>query len=271
MAVKKATKRAAKKQPAKKVPSKAKKPVAKARGAAGKSASRRGAAGRKPSASAVKARPAAKAPKLKKAAKKPARAATASKALPARKAKAPAAAKKRAAPAAKRVPAPAAAKSHAAPAAAKVRPARVAGPHQSAQEQALENAETDAEAAESGSVEHAAREPRARANGGRLPRELRHEAEIDEPRERAGSPERALIDPAHPDDLAEELGEEYVKGVTSGESSMAETLDEVLPEESGGPFIETSPNTEFAGGTDESNPIDAEQEPFPTANMTTRR
>lgn len=98
------------------------------------------------------------------------------------------------------------------------------------------------------------------------------EVESDEPRETAGVAGRAFIDPERPvDDLADELGEEFVKTATSGEQSNEETRDEVLPEETGGPFIETSPNVEFAGGTDESNPIDAEQEAFPTATRTARR
>jgi hypothetical protein len=40
--------------------------------------------------------------------------------------------------------------------------------------------------------------------------------------------------------------------------------DEEVPEESGGPFVETSGRSEFAYGTDASNPKDAEQAPFPT-------
>ena len=36
-----------------------------------------------------------------------------------------------------------------------------------------------------------------------------------------------------------------------------------MPEELGGPFVETAASTEFAGGTDESNPEDASQEPLP--------
>ncbi len=193
----------------------------------------------------------------RKIAKKPARSAKAAKSKPvARKAKTP-------------VEAPAAARKSAALPRAKAKPpaAKPAVPrHETAAMQARDSAAADAEAAESGAAE-----TRLHTHNGRLPRALRHQADIDEPRETAGAPERSFIDPENPDDLAEELGEEYVKAVTSGEPSLQETRDQVLPEESGGPFIETSPNTEFAGGTDESNPIDAEQEPFPTANQTTRK
>jgi hypothetical protein len=65
------------------------------------------------------------------------------------------------------------------------------------------------------------------------------------------------------DSLAEELGENFVKSATSGEEGIEDDLDEVTAEESGGPFVETSGGTEFAGGTDASNPKDAKREPFP--------
>jgi hypothetical protein len=66
------------------------------------------------------------------------------------------------------------------------------------------------------------------------------------------------------DPLAEELGEEFVKTAVSGEDTAEEATDEVLLEESGGPFVETSAQTEFASGTDASNPKGAKKEPFPT-------
>ena len=69
--------------------------------------------------------------------------------------------------------------------------------------------------------------------------------------------------PRSGDDLAEELCEEFVETVTTGEYAGEETLDQVVAEESGGPFIETTGATEFAEGTDASNPKDAEREPFP--------
>jgi hypothetical protein len=73
-----------------------------------------------------------------------------------------------------------------------------------------------------------------------------------------------LIRGAADDDLAEELGEEFVQSATSGEQAAQDIRDEEVPEESGGPFVETSGRSEFAYGTDASNPKDAERAPFPT-------
>jgi hypothetical protein len=67
------------------------------------------------------------------------------------------------------------------------------------------------------------------------------------------------------DDLAESLAEEFVHAATSGENQGEDTQDQVVPEEIGGPFIETSAEEEFADGIDESNPSDAEVEPMPRA------
>jgi hypothetical protein len=65
------------------------------------------------------------------------------------------------------------------------------------------------------------------------------------------------------DDLAETLAEEFVHSATSGEEQTEEALDQMVPEEIGGPFVETSASEEFAEGTDESNPSDAEAEALP--------
>ena len=67
------------------------------------------------------------------------------------------------------------------------------------------------------------------------------------------------------DDLAESLAEEFVHSATSGENQAEEALDQIVPEEIGGPFVETSAEEEFADGTDESNPSDAEPEAMPRA------
>ncbi len=67
------------------------------------------------------------------------------------------------------------------------------------------------------------------------------------------------------DDLAATLAEDFVRSVTSGDDADEETREEVLPEEIGGPFLETSARTEFARGVDESNPADAEAEALPQA------
>jgi hypothetical protein len=77
-------------------------------------------------------------------------------------------------------------------------------------------------------------------------------------------PERALFDrdgSGRDDDLAELLGEEYVRSVTSGEEQGVELRDEAVPEEEGGPFVETSANKEFG-----YTPDDSEPEALPLAN-----
>jgi len=66
------------------------------------------------------------------------------------------------------------------------------------------------------------------------------------------------------DDLAEALGEQFVEGATTGEGAGEEQLDQEVPEERGGPFVRSSAGTEFAEGTDRSNPKGAKREPFPT-------
>ena len=67
------------------------------------------------------------------------------------------------------------------------------------------------------------------------------------------------------DDLAETLAEEFVHSATSGENQDVEALDQMVSEEIGGPFVETSAEEEFADDVDESNPTDAEPEPMPRA------
>jgi hypothetical protein len=70
--------------------------------------------------------------------------------------------------------------------------------------------------------------------------------------------------PAHTDDdLAENMAEEFIEAATRGNEVAEEVMDEVVPEEMGGPFVETSAAEEFATDTDESNPLDAEPEPLP--------
>jgi hypothetical protein len=73
--------------------------------------------------------------------------------------------------------------------------------------------------------------------------------------------------PAHSeDDLAESLGEGFVEAATTAQSTNNGKLDdEVVPEEIGGPFVESDDAQEFASGVDESNPADAEREPLPRA------
>jgi hypothetical protein len=64
------------------------------------------------------------------------------------------------------------------------------------------------------------------------------------------------------DDLAENLAEDYVQAATQG-MEVEEDLDQIVPEEFGGPFVETSAAEEFALDTDEANPEDASREPLP--------
>ena len=65
------------------------------------------------------------------------------------------------------------------------------------------------------------------------------------------------------DELARERGEEYIRSVTGGGNAGDELLEEEVIEEHGGPFITTSAATEFADGTDGSNPEDAEPQASP--------
>jgi hypothetical protein len=59
-----------------------------------------------------------------------------------------------------------------------------------------------------------------------------------------------LIPEARDDDLAEELGEESVEAATSGQSPAEENLNEEVPEERGGPFVETTEAEETGDGAD---------------------
>ncbi len=82
--------------------------------------------------------------------------------------------------------------------------------------------------------------------------------------DRVDDSDAAFIDAKKPtDDLAEELAEAAVATMTSGEDQLGTDLEAEVAEDNGGPFVETSGNTEFAGGTDESNIPEATREPFP--------
>lgn len=69
------------------------------------------------------------------------------------------------------------------------------------------------------------------------------------------------------DALAEELGEAFLESATSGEESEPERRDQVLPEESGGPFVSTRASQEFAYDFDESNIAEATREPLPKTSL----
>jgi hypothetical protein len=64
------------------------------------------------------------------------------------------------------------------------------------------------------------------------------------------------------DDLAENLAEDYLLAATQG-PEVEEDMDQVVPEEFGGPFVETTAAEEFAHDIDEANPEDASREPLP--------
>lgn len=73
-----------------------------------------------------------------------------------------------------------------------------------------------------------------------------------------------LTQPRSSDDLAENMGEEFIASATSGENQEEDLLDQVVPEERGGPFVPSTAGAEFAEGTDASNPLGSKKEPFPT-------
>jgi len=65
------------------------------------------------------------------------------------------------------------------------------------------------------------------------------------------------------DGLAEELAEEAVEAMTSGEDMLTDDLSAEVPEDLGGPFVTSPAGAELARGTDASNPKGATREPFP--------
>lgn len=73
-----------------------------------------------------------------------------------------------------------------------------------------------------------------------------------------------LGEPGERDDVGELLGEAYVQSMTSGAQAAEEFRDEVLPEETGGPFLETNTET---GSSDASPSPDAERAPLPVATQ----
>jgi hypothetical protein len=76
--------------------------------------------------------------------------------------------------------------------------------------------------------------------------------------------DRAFVGSGHvDDDLAEEFAEEPVIAMTSGEDQLTDDLAATTEEETGGPFVTTTGKSEFASGTDASNPRGARREPFP--------
>lgn len=70
------------------------------------------------------------------------------------------------------------------------------------------------------------------------------------------------------DDLAEALGEQFLSSATSGEGAAEEAMNVEVPEEAGGPFVITTGGSEFAEGTDDSNPRDAKRAAVPSVMRT---
>jgi hypothetical protein len=104
---------------------------------------------------------------------------------------------------------------------------------------------------------------------GHLPaREARYLLDLAHATRTTESDEAFVTTSSTDDDLAEELAEAAVTSMTTGQDELVEQLETDVDEDLGGPFIETSGNTEFAGGTDESNIPEATREPFPTPNGT---
>jgi hypothetical protein len=89
-------------------------------------------------------------------------------------------------------------------------------------------------------------------------RELR---KLSEPPE--ADPESFFGGPRAKDDLSEEMGEEVVATATTGEYEAEAVREQDVPEEVGGPFVETTAREEFGHGTDPSNPKGSTREPFP--------
>jgi hypothetical protein len=89
-------------------------------------------------------------------------------------------------------------------------------------------------------------------------KELRTRSEPPEP-----DPESFFGGPHATDDLSEEMGEEVVSTATTGEYEAEQVREQDVPEEVGGPFVETTGREEYGHGTDPSNPKGATREPFP--------
>jgi len=72
------------------------------------------------------------------------------------------------------------------------------------------------------------------------------------------------------DEFGTDLAQAFVEEATGGDDAAMEHHEEQSEEELGGPFVMSSGSIEFASGTDESNPIDAEREAFPTTSRTVK-
>ncbi len=81
-----------------------------------------------------------------------------------------------------------------------------------------------------------------------------------------GSDKAFLNMPRTGEPIGEDMGEAFLEAATSGEDTESDRHDQVTEEERGGPFVTTTAGEEFAGGTDESNILEATREPFPTTS-----
>jgi len=97
---------------------------------------------------------------------------------------------------------------------------------------------------------------------------IRHQVAVDEARERV---ERQEVLVLRPGGFGEELGAAFVENVTGADHAESEHRAEDTIEERGGPFVVTSGVTEFATGTDASNPVDSEREAIPTVSAPQKR
>ena len=82
------------------------------------------------------------------------------------------------------------------------------------------------------------------------PKSRRSNREIKEHVHRSDDANAFLPDPdegtAHSDDsLAENLAEVYLQSATSGEEMAEDVMNELVPEELGGPFVEDGPPAEL--------------------------
>jgi hypothetical protein len=103
-------------------------------------------------------------------------------------------------------------------------------------------------------------------NGGPLMATLKPKPHVGFGRRDAG--DAFFPDPAGgrafaPDELAEELAEEFLAAATSGEGQGEEAHEQFVDEEVGGPFVTTRAKQEFAHGYDDSNFLGAERESLP--------
>ncbi len=83
------------------------------------------------------------------------------------------------------------------------------------------------------------------------------------PYHRHGEEAAFLIGSRRDDALAQELAEEVIEKMTSGEDSGIELRDAFNEEEIGGPFVTTTWGQEVADDIDASNPRGSLREPFP--------